>query len=131
MGLAEKRLAQQVQQNDVPKFQEQLKTTLGYEPALEILWDTFTAYDSYPLSRLTGVVFRDLNNGLKDIAKDDLGKEALKEAIASIKFENTDDPDATVYSLKNKELYMKLQLAGQNMKAPTAAQFRDWLEKQL
>jgi hypothetical protein len=131
MTLNEKRLVAGIEQNELPKFKEQLLATLGFEPNIEIQWDTFAGTDEYPFTRLTGVLFRDLNNGFKLIAKDDFGKEALKNAISRIKLENTTDPNGTEYSLANQELYLKVQLAGSIMKSPTADQFRDWIEKQL
>jgi hypothetical protein len=131
MTLQEKRLIANIEALELPKIKTQLKETLGFEPELEILWETFAGTDEYPFSRLTGVLFRDLNLGLKEVAKDQLGKEALQAAFTRIKIENTADSDATQYSLTDKELYLKVQLAGSTLKSPTPAQFRTWLEKNL
>lgn len=131
MTLQEKRLINNIETHELPKFKTQLKDALGFEPAIEINWDTFTGSDEYPFTRLTGVLFRDLHVGLKEIAKDKIGKEAVKAALDRIKIENTADANSTHYSLADKELYLKVQLSGAVMKSPNAGQFRDWLEKLL
>jgi hypothetical protein len=131
MTLQEKRLIAGIEATQLPQFKNQLQATLGFEPSVEINWDSFAGTDEYPFSRLHGVLFRDLVNGLRDIAKDQFGKDALKAVINRIHIENTSAPNATEYRLADGELYLKVQLAGSMMKSPTAAQFRDWLEKQL
>lgn len=131
MTLQEKRLIANIEEQELPKFKSQLKEALGFEPQVEISWETFTGTDEFPFSRLSGVLFRDLHQGLKDIAKDQLGKEALQAAVERIKIENTVDAKETQHKLANKEIYLKVQLSGAIMTSPTSAQFRDWLEKQL
>jgi hypothetical protein len=131
MTLQEKRLIANIEANELPKFKTHLKDILGYEPVVEINWDSLTGSDEFPFTRLTGVVFRDLVFGFKEIAKDKIGQEAIKEAVERIKIESTADANSTHYALENKELYLKVQLAGSVMKSPNASQFRDWLEKLL
>lgn len=131
MKLTEKRLIAGIEQDELPKFKEQLLASLGFEPGIEILWETFAGTDDYPFTRRTGVLFCDLHNGLKLIAKDDFGKDALKTAIARIKLENTADPNATEYTLANQELYHKMQLAGGTYRMHSAAQIISLLEKAL
>lgn len=131
MTLQEKRLIANIEEQELPKFKTQLKEILGFEPAVEINWDTFAGTDEFPFTRLTGVLFRDLGQGLKLIAKDQLGKGALQAAFDRIKIENTADPKETRYTLANKELFLKVQLAGSVMSSPNPSQFSDWLEKLL
>jgi hypothetical protein len=131
MTLQEKRLIAGIEENQLPQFKSQLQATLGFEPTVDINWDTFIGADEFPFSRLHGVLFRDLVNGLRDIAKDQFGKEALQAAINRIRIENTSDTASTEYRLNDRELYLKVQLTGSVMKSPTSAQFREWLEKQL
>ncbi len=131
MTLQEKRLIAGIEENQLPQFKSQLQATLGFEPTVDINWDTFIGADEFPFSRLHGVLFRDLVNGLRDIAKDQFGKEALQAAINRIRIENTSDAASTEYRLNDRELYLKVQLTGSVMKSPTSAQFREWLEKQL
>ena len=64
MGLQEKRLAKEIQTEKLPAFEAKIKEIAGYEINVDVDWDTFTAYDSYPLSRLE-IVFDDIAGFLK------------------------------------------------------------------
>lgn len=130
MGLAEKRLAKEIQTNQLPAFEAKVKEIVGSDVKVDIDWDTFTAYDSYPLSRLD-IVFSDLEGFLKKICSDDLGKEALQETLDTIKLTNTDNRDEVKMELKDKVLDLKFQLAGDSFSSYTDSQIADYVEKQL
>lgn len=78
MGLAEKRLAEEIKTNKLPEFETKLQDKAGYPIKVDIDWASFTAYNEYPLSRLD-IVFSDIESFVKKICTDDMGKEALKE----------------------------------------------------
>lgn len=130
MGLAEKRLAKEIQTEKLPAFEAKIKEIVGSDIKVDIDWDTFTAYDSYPLSRLD-IVFSDLEGFLKKICSDDLGKEALQETLTTIKLTNTDNRDEVKMELKDKVLDLKFQLAGDSFSSYTDSQIADYVEKQL
>jgi hypothetical protein len=131
MSLELKRLAHKVQNEDFPAFQTELQQLLGYAPSVEVAWDTFTAHDAYPLTRLTGVVFKDLKNALSQVAKDDFGKQALQAGLTAIHLENTDDKEQYALKFEDKTLFLRAQLTQSTMHAPTAAVVRDLIEKNL
>jgi hypothetical protein len=131
MGLQEKRLAQQIQQNELPAFQAEIKQITGMEPKIEILWDTFIAYDTYPLSRQTGSVFRDIKNAFEGICKDDFGKEALNGNLDTIKIENTDNADNYACTYEHKVLYIKAQLVQGVYHTPSYSDIQEMIEKKL
>lgn len=86
MGLAEKRWVLERKQNDESKLVTELKQFAGPELSVEIDWEGFSAnigeaqyisHDSYGLPNLT--------KALKEICVDDLGKEAVKSGLKSVK----------------------------------------------
>ena len=130
MGLAEKRLAQEIKNDKLPAFESKLKDLAGYDIKVDIDWDTFTAYDSYPLSRLE-IVFSDLTSFVKKICADDLGKEALKEKMSTIRLTNVEDRDNTNMAFDGDVLDLKVQLAGDSFSAYTDSQLANYVEVQL
>jgi hypothetical protein len=85
MGLAEKRWAAEKKKTDEAAFVSQVNATLGFPIAVEIDWDGFSqnldeaqyiTNDSYGLPNLV--------RALSTITADDLGKEAIKDALKKI-----------------------------------------------
>jgi hypothetical protein len=130
MGLAEKRLAENIKVEKLPAFESKLNEIAGYPIKINIDWATFTAYDEYPLSRLD-IVFDDLGSFVKKICADDMGKEALKEKMEIISLVNTDSRDAVTMELKNKTLALTVQLAGSSFTSQTDSQLVGYVEKLL
>lgn len=131
MGLAEKRLAKRLQDEVIPAFQAELNAIVGYEPTLEIDWDTFTAFDEYPMTRLEGSVLPQLIEVAKSICRDDMGKEALKGAMQKIHLVNTDNDNDVELRFAEGVLYHKMQLAGSTYRYYSTDQIIALLEKSL
>ncbi|MFM9951946.1 MAG: hypothetical protein ACKV1O_28710 [Saprospiraceae bacterium] len=131
MGLQEKRLAKNIQDNVLPGFIAELTAIGGFEPSLEINWETFIAYDEYPLTRLEGDVLPGLLEVFKSICRDDMGREALQSALKTIRLENTDDESAVELRFADSELYHKMQLAGGTYRRFSEEQIIALLEKSL
>ena len=132
MGLKEKRLAEDIKSTKVVEVLKTLETTVGYPLQLDIDWDSFTAYDEYALTRLRDSFFRDLLEGIRLVAKDQMGKDALKSAVQTIKIVCTDDPKgAKMELLPDKVFSFVIQTAGSNFSFASASKMRDYLEKNL
>lgn len=132
MSLALKRLAQKIQQEDFPAFQADIRTITGYEPVVEVLWDSFTEHtNEYPLNRLVSPVMRDIKTALAGICKDEFGRSALQAGLDRIRIDCTDNKDEFAFRFDNKELYLKAQLVNSVMHAPTAAVIREVIEGRL
>lgn len=127
MGLAEKRLAESIKTDKLPAFESTLNSIAGYPIKVDIDWNTFTAYDQYPLSRLE-IVFDDLSSFVKKICQDDMGKEALKEKMTTISLINTDQRDAVKMELANQKLVLTMQLAGASFTSQTDSQIATYVE---
>lgn len=85
MGLAEKRWAADKKKTDEAAFVSTISATLGFAIPVEIDWDGFSnalddaqyiTHDSYGLPNLV--------KALTTITADDLGKEAIKDALKKI-----------------------------------------------
>jgi hypothetical protein len=131
MGLVERRLAKEIQDTKIPEFKAELKTVTGFEPELDIKWDTFIAFDEYPLTRLRDSMLPSIMDGMKNICIDDMGKEALKAGLTKIILVNTDKGDEVEIRYANKELYVCSQLAGDSHSAYSSDQIQTLLEKNL
>lgn len=112
MGLAEKRKAEAIKTEKLPQFESQLNEAAGYPINVEIDWNSFTAFDEYPLTRLENFVFSDVLGFVKKICSDDMGKEALQDAMTTIHIKNTDQDSEYNVELKDKCLYLTEQLTG-------------------
>lgn len=130
MGLAEKRLAESIKTDKLPAFESKLNGLAGYPIKVNIDWNTFTAFDEYPLSRLD-IVFDDLASFVKKICGDDMGKEALKEKMETISLTNTDNREQVKMELKDNTLFMTVQLAGSSFSSQTDSQIASYVEGQL
>ena len=130
MGLAEKRLAQEIQNEKLPAFETKLKDIAGYDIKVDVDWPTFTAYDSYPLSRLD-IVFDDLSGFVKKICSDDMGKEALQESMSTIKLTNVENNDDVKMELADKVLDLKFKLVGDSWSSYTDSQLASYVEGKL
>lgn len=130
MGLAEKRLAESIKVEKIPAFEAKLKDKAGYDIKVDVDWNTFTAYDEYPLSRLD-IVFDDLESFVKRICSDDMGKEALQEKMSTIHLTNSDNNDDVKMELKDNTLSLTVQLVQGSFSSQTDSQIASYVESQL
>jgi hypothetical protein len=130
MGLAEKRAAELIKTEKLPAFEAKLKDKAGYDIKVDINWDTFTAYDQYPLSRLD-IVFDDLESFVKKICSDDMGKEALQDKMSTIQLTNSDNNDDVKMELKDKTLALTVQLVQGSFNSQTDSQIANYVEALL
>ncbi|PJJ08622.1 hypothetical protein CLU83_1908 [Flavobacterium sp. 1] len=130
MGLAEKRTAESIKTEKLPAFEAKLKDKAGYDIKVDINWDTFTAYDQYPLTRLD-IVFDDLESFVKKICSDDMGKEALQDKMSTIQLTNSDNNDDVKMELKDKTLALTVQLVQGSFSSQTDSQIANYVEALL
>ncbi|WP_348799754.1 hypothetical protein [Flavobacterium adhaerens] len=130
MGLAEKRLAEAIKVEKLPEFEAKLKDKAGYDIKVDIDWNTFTAFNQYPLERLD-IVFDDLESFVKKICTDDMGKEALKEKLTTIHLTNTENNDEVNMELKDNTLYLTQQLVQASFSSQTDSQIANYVEALL
>lgn len=130
MGLAEKRKAEAIKTGDVPTWESKLSGYAGYPIKLDFNWDTFTAFDEYPLSRIE-YLYSDLEGAIKNICSDDMGKEALKEKVSTIHITNTDNDADMKMEIKDKTLFLTARLAGSSFNCHSTSQLTGYIESVL
>jgi hypothetical protein len=93
MGLAERRVIQDIKDNHFPKWQATVNEAAGYELPLEMDWDSLAIPEEQHLYlELWPQVFVDpLVAALKDVGRDDLGEHALKTGLKKVTVKHNPD----------------------------------------
>jgi hypothetical protein len=91
MGLAERRATKEFQDKHLPELSSEIQKLAGFPVPIEISWDQLAvegqteAYKEY----WTEVFFKPVIEALRQIGRDDMGKEAIKGGIKKIEFRNS------------------------------------------
>lgn len=110
MGLKERRLAEKIKIEEFTPFQQELNSIAGTPIAVTVDWDSFTQHDEYPLSRLKNNVFDPLIGTFTSLCRDQMGKDAVRENIASITATNVLDPEQVGVTFEDKTVTVKVTL---------------------
>ena len=102
MGLAEKRALEQAQGTQVPDRLKKLKE-LGFDVAVEIDWKSMED-NLQVLQRVDFGVLSLVQDALTKIAKDDIGKNAIKTGVKKVVVRHSTDKAQAMVSLKGKTL---------------------------
>lgn len=94
MGLAEKKVMKEIETNVLPQVKSSLAGVVGKEIEVSVDWDTFATVDA--LKDLEGTAFGRIEDGVKLVCSDDLGKEAIAESIKEIKVAYTKGADKKI-----------------------------------
>lgn len=90
MGLAERRAAKEFQDKHFPELQSEIRTLAGFEVPIEVNWDQLAKEGSmsYYTEAWTEIFFKPVIEALRQIGRDDMGKEALKSGVKKIELRN-------------------------------------------
>jgi hypothetical protein len=90
MGLAERRVTQEFQTNELPGLQKQINEAAGFTFPVEVRWEQLTPDGESHLyaESWKGIYFEPLIAALKSIARDEMGRDALK-AVKGVVIQNT------------------------------------------
>jgi hypothetical protein len=99
MGLIEKRLIKQGQEEWVPEAQKELRGLTTSEQTYEVDWDSFST-DEAALNNVRNQGLRRINAAFRVVCADDLGKEAVKEQVTKVVVRNAADAAKKGLSLK-------------------------------
>ena len=91
MGLAERRAAKEFQDKNYPALQAEIHKAAGFPITIEINWDQLAEEgmahlykDSWP-----DLYFKPVVEAFRQIARDDMGKEALKAGVKKVEIRNS------------------------------------------
>jgi hypothetical protein len=90
MGLQEKRAIKAFQEGSYKKLTDEINAQAGYAIEYDVNWDTLALDEmaDYYDDSFTKVYFTPVLLSVKEIAADDMGKEALKETLKKIVIKN-------------------------------------------
>ncbi|EGV43091.1 hypothetical protein BZARG_1062 [Bizionia argentinensis JUB59] len=81
MGLQERKAAKAIEDQYLGDYQKEINEVVGKELPININWDTF---EMDFIKFVPSVCLQRLTDGLKEVCKDDMGKEAIQESVNSI-----------------------------------------------
>src|SRR5215813_9719937 len=90
MGLTERRKIKELQDTTLPGRVKEIEEICGAAIPYEVDWDSL-ADDAEGLNFLDNLSCHRLNMALRVICQDDLGKEAVREGLKTIKLKNVKD----------------------------------------
>ena len=108
MGLPERRAVAAYQKDVFPRWQQKFDEFLGYHLDIQVDWATLgTGADGQSgvfEKGFDAIYFEPLMAALKDIAIDDMGKQALKEGFHVYAISGVEPEDRRYYKFENKQL---------------------------
>lgn len=105
MGLAEKRALAILQDETMPKYQQELRKITGNELSYVIDRDSF-ADELRAMENLEDKCFKIINAIFRKITKDNIGKEAVAESISEIHLSQVNDCNIARFTLEKGTLKM-------------------------
>lgn len=119
MGLAERRRIATIKDAHIPRFQSELNAAVGFTLPFDIDMASFPedkaildCYDSYYESYGPGLVVK----VLKEICKDDMGRDAVKAKFNKVVFQNVaksvDNSGDKSFEIKDQTLFVRESFYG-------------------
>ena len=105
MGLNERRKIKELQETTFPERVKEIEEICGKGVAYEVDWESF-ADDAEALNFVDNISCHRLNMALRTICIDDLGKEAVREGLRTIKLKNVKDKGAMKIGFEDGVLEM-------------------------
>ncbi|MCI0704655.1 MAG: hypothetical protein L0241_26670, partial [Planctomycetia bacterium] len=105
MGLEEKRKIKEYQDTIVPSRRKELAEITGSDIAYEVDWNSF-ADDLQGLNFFDNLAFHRINMAFRQLCTDQLAKDAVKEALKTIRLKNVKDKSEMKLSFADGVLEM-------------------------
>jgi hypothetical protein len=105
MGLNERRKIKELQDTTLPGRVKEIEEICGKAIPYDVDWDSL-ADDLEGLNFLDNISCHRLNMALRTICIDDMGKEAVREGLKTIKLKNVKDKSAMKLSFEGGVLEM-------------------------
>lgn len=90
MGLAERRATKEYQDKHFPELKKEIEKLAGFAVPIEVDWDQLAVEGQTELYKeaWTEIFFKPVIEALRQIGRDDMGKEALKSGFKKIEIRN-------------------------------------------
>jgi hypothetical protein len=91
MGLAERRAIKEFQDKQWIELRNEIHKVAGFAVPIEVLWDQLAVEGQVESYReaWTEIYFKPVIEGLRQIGRDDMGKEAIKAGLKKIELRNS------------------------------------------
>lgn len=91
MGLAERRATKEFQDKHLPELQNEIRKVAGFAVPIEVAWEQLAVEGQVDFYKeaWTEIFFKPVIEGLRQIGRDDMGKEAIKSGLKKIEFRNS------------------------------------------
>lgn len=130
MGLEERRKIKELQDITIPERTAELAEITGGAISYHIDWDSF-ADDLEGLNFMDNLACHRINMALRVICSDDLGKEAVVDAVKSIALRNTKDASDRSMSLEGGTFAMQYPFAMRTDAYFSDGEIREFLLQKL
>ena len=130
MGLNERRKIKELQEVTLPGRVKEIEEICGKPIPYEVDWDSL-ADDAEALNFMDNLSCHRLNMALRMICQDDLGKQAVRDGLKSVKLKNVKDKAAKQISFQNGVLQMHCAYALGTDGMFSDGEIRQLLEKSL
>ncbi len=100
MGLLEKRAIKAYQEGSYKNLVKEINDIAGFELVFDVKWDSLAMEEYAHLyeESFTKIYFTPIITALKEITADDLGKDALKDALKKVVIKNENNISYGDYS---------------------------------
>ena len=91
MGLAERRASKEFQDKHFPELRNEIHKVAGFPVPLEVNWDQLAVegQTDYYKEAWTEIFFKPVIEALRQIGRDDMGRDALKSGLKKVEFRNS------------------------------------------
>jgi hypothetical protein len=110
MGLAERRKMKELGETTLPERSKEIAEICGASIPYEVDWESFSD-DLEALNFMDNISCHRLNMALRVICQDDMGKEAVRDAIKKIKLKNVKTTGEMKMALEGGVLEMRCAYA--------------------
>ena len=91
MGLAERRATKEFQDKQFNELRNEIHKVAGFPVPIEVIWEQLAVEGQveYYKEAWTEIFFKPVIEGLRQIGRDEMGKEAIKSGLKKIEFRNS------------------------------------------
>ncbi len=105
MGLAEKRIRQDLEDRVIPEAAREFKEICGGELTIDVDWESFA--DKESLQEIEHQVIGRVISEVRNICTDELARQAVSESFSRLQIKNLDSADGREILLQDKVLRMQ------------------------
>jgi hypothetical protein len=135
MGLAERRASKEFQDKHFPELKSEIHALAGFPVPIEVHWEQLAVegQSDYYKEAWSEIFFKPIIEALREIGRDDMGKEALKIGLKKIELRNREDNSSpsSAISFQSGELVIDHKLSNIDATRDRTKHLVDIMQKDL